>query len=233
MAAPTFVSYGASAFNTSTTPKTVAISVTAGDRIVVISVAESGNGGAINTAPTGGSETYTQVATLGTSNLDGRAIAWTATAASTQSYSVSAVRPSGNSAQFWGCMVWVWRDSNGFGTIGAPTVNSTSNLVTLTTAQANSGLCVASADYASIDGTTRTRRTVNSSTGAEDVYGRASTNYAWYGQHYLDTGSVGSITAGYSAPAAQTTATIAVEVRGTASAATIPPSLIMQTRRPF
>ena len=219
MAAPTFVSYGASVFNVSTTPKTVAISVTAGDRIVVMSLAESANAGATNTAPTGGSETYTQVASLGTDGNSARAIAWTATAASTQSYSVSCVRPCVNTSQLWGCMVWVLRDSDGFGAVGAPTVGSTSNSVALTTTQANSGLCVASSDWNAADGTTRTRRTINSSTGSEDQYFRDSAHYTVYAQRYTDPGAPGSVTAGYSAPTGQASAIIAVEVKGTAGGA--------------
>lgn len=221
MAAPTFVSYGASAFNTSTTPRTVAISVTAGDRIVVMSIGENAKDGATNTAPTGGGETYTQVATLGVNDTTGRAIAWTATAASTQSYSVSCVRPMVNTSMVWGCMVWVLRDSDGFGAVGAPTVSSTSNSVTLTTTQANSGLCIASSDWNAVDGTTRTRRTINSSTGAEDTYFRDSARYTVYGHRYTDTGSTGSVTGGYSAPTGQASAIIAVEVKGTSGAAAV------------
>lgn len=200
---------------------------------MVMSLAENAQSGAVNTAPTGGSETYTQVANLGTSVSTARAIAWTATAASTQSYSVSCVRPLG-AANFWGHVVWVLRDSDGFGAVGAPTVGTTSNSATLTTTQANSGLCVASTDWNAVDGTTRTRRTINSSTGAEDLYGRDSSRYTWYAQRYTDTGSTGSVTAGYSAPTGQASAIIAVEVLGTAGGApALPPYLIMQTRRPY
>jgi hypothetical protein len=231
MAIPTFVSFGASAFNTATTPKTVSITVQVGDRVVVMSLAESGNGGAVNTAPTGNSETYNQAATLGTDNSTARAIAWTMTTTGAATYNVSAVKPLTNSGN-WGVMVWVLRDSDGFGTVGAPTVGSTSNSVTLTTAAANSGLVVASSDWNAVDGTTRTRRTINSSTGAEDVYGRDSATYTWYGQRYTDTGAAGSVTAGYSAPTGQATATIAVEVKGTAAAGTTIPNLVTaQIRR--
>src|SRR6478609_4003366 len=227
MAIPTFVSFGSSAFNTSTSPKTVAISVTAGDRIVVMSLGEHAGSSAVNTAPTGGSETYTQAATLGTGATTARAIAWTATAASTQSYSVSCVRPMSSTTANWGCMVWVLRNSNGFGVIGAPTVDSTSNSVTVTTTQDNSALVIASSDFAAVDGTTRTRRTINSSTGAEDLYGMVSTSYTWYAQRYTDTGTAGSVTGGYSAPTGQTSAIIAVEVKGTAGGGpALPPELI-------
>jgi len=232
MAAPTFVSYGASVFNTPTTPKTVSISVNAGDRIVVMSKAEGiGGGSATNTAPTGGSETYSQGATLGTNSSHARAIAWTATAASTQSYSVSCVRPVTDTALWWGCEVWVWRDSDGFGAVGAPTVNSTSNSVTLTTTQANSALCIGSSDWNSADGASRTRRTINSSTGTERTYFRDSSHYAAYGQDYADCGSIGSVTGGYSAPGSQASAIIAVEVKGTAGGVVTPYGILIPPYR--
>jgi hypothetical protein len=129
--------------------------------------------------------------------------------------------------------VWVYRGSDGIGTIGAPTVGSTSNSVTLTTAGANSALCVGSADWNAADGTSRTRRTINSSTGAEESYYRDASRYTNYFSRYDDTGGAGSVTGGYSAPTGQQSAIIAVEVFGSAAAALLPPILIMQTRRPY
>jgi hypothetical protein len=129
--------------------------------------------------------------------------------------------------------VWVWRGSDGFGTGAAGTLTA-SNLVTLTTAAANSALCVASADWNGIDGTTRTRRTINSSTGTEESYFRDSVHYATYAQDYSDTGAAGSVSAGYSAPTGQSSAIIAVEVKGAAAGGpALPAELIMQTRRAY
>jgi hypothetical protein len=229
--APTFVSYGASVFNVTTTPKTVSVTVQNGDLLVVMSLAESAGGGAVNTAPTGGSLTYTQLATLGTTSAHARAIAWSAPATSGATFNVSAVYPLATANNWWGVAVWVWRDHNGTGTIGAPTVNSTSNLVTMTTAAANSALCVGSTDFAAADGTTRTRRTVNGSTGTEESYFRDSIHYGVYAQDYADTGAAGSISAGYSAPTAQTSAIIGVEVKAGAAPPAIPPIIVMPPRR--
>ena len=226
MVAPVFVSYGASVFNTSTTPKTVSVTVQTGDLLVVISVAQSANSPQ-TTAPTGGSLTYTQRASLGATTNDARAIAWTAPATSDATFSVSASRPS-IAGDLWGFNVWVLRSSDGIGAIGAPTVNSTSNSVTLTTTQDNSALCVASSDWNAADGTARTRRTINGSTGSEDTYFRDSTQYTTYAQRYTDCGAAGSVTAGYSAPTGQASAIIAVEVKGTVGGATyVPPTIIV------
>jgi fibronectin-binding autotransporter adhesin len=220
MAAPTYVSFGSTTFNTSSeATKTVSITTAVGDRIVVVTLGESGDG-ALTTAPTGGSLTYTQVANLGTASSSSRAIAWTATATAAATFTVTIARPTTSSGLKWGGMVWVWRASDGFGAVGAPTVGSTSNSVTLTTTAANSALCVASSDWNAVDGATRTRRTVNSSTGTENIYGRDSAAYTWYAQRYDDAGAAGSKTAGYSAPSGQNSAIIAVEVLGTASAPT-------------
>lgn len=226
---PTFVSFGASAFNTTTSPKTVSVTVQTGDILVVMSLDGGALGGAVNTAPTGGSLTYTQQATLGTTSSHARAIAWTAPATGGATFNVSAVMPTVTATE-WGVCVWVYRGSDGVGTIGAPTVNSTSNLVTLTTAQANSALVVGSADWNSIDGTTRTKRTINSSTGTEDLYGRDAAAYAWYAQHYDDCGAAGSVTGGYSAPTGQASGIIAVEVKGAAAVVGLP-ELTMAPRR--
>lgn len=220
---PTFVSYGASALNTSTTPKTVSVTVQTDDLLVVMSIEENAQGGATNTAPTGGSLTYTQRATLGTAGPTARAIAWTAPATSNATFNVSAVSPNNDTGTWWGVVVWVWRTHGGVGTIGAPTAGSTSNSVTLTTAGHNSALCVGSADWNAVDGTTRTRRTVNSSTGTERSYLRDSSRAGWYVQDYADTGAAGSVTGGYSAPTGQASAIIAVEVLGTTAAAAAPP----------
>src|SRR5574338_958941 len=133
MAAPTFVSSAASAFDTNTTPKTVSVTTQTGDRIVVISLGANA-ATAVNTAPTGNSNTFTERANLGTTTSHARAIAWTATEAAGATYNISAVRPAVGGI-IWGVQVWVWRNSDGFGAIGAPTVNSTSNSVTLTTTQ--------------------------------------------------------------------------------------------------
>jgi len=97
-----------------------------------MSLAASTATAAVNTAPTGNSETYTQVATLGSNNTTARAIAWEMTAASSATFNVSAVLPVTDTSILWGVMVWVYRASDGFGTVGAPTVGSTSNSVTLT-----------------------------------------------------------------------------------------------------
>jgi len=217
-----------SAFNTTTSPKTVSITVQTGDSIVVMCPDAGALGGAVNTAPTGGSLTYTQVASLGASSSDARNIAWTATANASTTFSVSAVMPT-SSATEWGCIVWVFRSAGGFGAVGAPTVNSTSNLVTFTTTGSNSAIVMSSGDWNGVDGTTRTSRTINASTGTEDLYGTDAAAYTWYGQHYADAGAAGSVSAGFSAPTAQATASIAVEILGTSTASATTRSPIVST----
>lgn len=228
---PTRVSYGASVFNTTTTPKTVNVTVQTGDRLVVASLGESGNVTNVTTAPTGGSLTYTQAASLGASS-DARAIAWTATASGNNTFDVSCVRPSSSTSVWWGCCVWVYRNSDGFGTVGAPALGTVSNTVTLTTTGDNSALVVVADDYNALDGSSRTGRTVNGSTGTEETYFFDSVHHTVYTRRWDDTGSIGSVTAGYSAPTGQDCAIIAIEILGTTSVS-LPPSLIMPTRRSY
>ena len=228
MAAPTFVSFALSdaTYVATTATKTIAPTLAVGDLVVVISL--SGNAGTpVNTVPSGSGLTFTQRATLGVAGTTSRAVAFTAVASTAGAITVTITRPA--AVQAWQAYLWVWRNHGGVGAIGAPTVGTTSNSATLT-CSANSGLSVGSADWASVDGTSRTRRTINASTGTEDGYFRNTTDYAAYGSHYLDTGAAGSVTAGYSAPTGQQSAIIAVEVLGTNA---IPPILIMQTRRAY
>lgn len=230
MAAPTFVSYADSGFNSTTTPKTLGVTTQAGDRLAVVAIVENGLSSS-STAPTGNGNTFGQGAAIGTTDQVCRAIAWTCTEVAGGTYNISVPRPSSAVNLFWGAAVAVWRDSDGFGNIGAPTAGSTSNLVTFTTAQANSGLFILSGDWNSADGTTRTRRTINGSTGTERVYFRDAARYSVYGQTYADTSAVGSVSGGYSAPTGQASAIIAVEIRGTAGGApALPPHLVMAQR---
>jgi len=228
---PTRVSYVASVFDTTTTPKTVSVTVQTGDRVLVASVAANGTGGATNTAPTGGGETYTQLATLGVDTNNSRNIAWSMTATSAQTFNISAVRPLVNTSTIWGVLAWVYRGSDGFGAVGAPAVGTTNGLATFTTQAANSAVLAFSADWNAVDGTTRTRRTINASTGTEETYYRNSVEYTVYTQRYDDAGAAGSVSAGYSAPTGQKSAIIAVEIKGAAAGAAALPELVMPQMR--
>jgi hypothetical protein len=225
MALATRVSFGSSAFNSNTTPKTVSVTVNTGDILVAMAFGANATT-PVTTAPTGGSISWTQISSQGSGSSQARGIGWHGTSGSNQTFSVSCVRPATNT-DYWGCMVWVYRDSDGVGALAGNI--AVSNTITLTTTQANSTLLVGSGDWNAVDGASRTRRTVNGSTGTEELYGRDSAQYSWYGQRYDDAGSIGSVTGGYSAPSGQASAIIAVEIKGTTGGggpAPRPPTII-------
>ena len=228
MAAPTFVSYGASAFNSTTTPKTVSVTTQTGDRLLVIAYVESGSL-PTTTAPTGNSNTFTQIDNYPSSNDNtvGRHIAWSCTEASGTTYNVSCSRPSSDTAVWWGCEVWIYRDSDGFGAVATATSAGTAS-VTITTTQANSAVCMGGVDWNAVDGASRTAQTVNSSTGTEGTYFRDSTRYTVYTRRWDDVGSAASKTVGYSAPSGQKFAGVAVEIKGTSAVA--PPQIVIPSR---
>lgn len=101
---------------------------------------------------------------------------------------------------------------------------------TLTTAAANSVVDWLSADWAAVDGTTRTYR----SSATEQSYHNAGigTAYAVYFAHQ-SAGAAGSQIYGLTAPTGQTPSLAAIEIQDSGSAPAIPPFLTMQTRRSY
>lgn len=214
MATPIFVSYVATVFNTSTSPKTAAVSVQTNDVIVVGGAAESGDL-TIGT-PSDTVNTYTSRQTVDSGASSESVVAmWTAVAASSTSLTVS-VSSSGAAGKNYGFGVWVWRQasvgtsaSNGpnGGTAGAPSQ-------AITTGAASSGLSVISDDWNAVDGTSRTWRSVNGVAATEDTYARDAATHAVYAGHHLNAGVAGSATVGLSAPGGQKYSIAVVEVLG-------------------
>jgi lysophospholipase L1-like esterase len=194
-----------------TATKTITLTLAVGD-IVVIQAIGPASASPVATQPSGTGLTWTTRASLGAAGTVARNICFTATATVAGSIVITVTRPIGSAA--WQAYAWQYRNASGIGAVGAPTVGTTSNLVTFTTLADNSAIAVGSSDWNASDGTTRTRRPVNGNAGTEDAYFFASGNYTTYAQHYADSGIAGSITAGYSAPASQQSAIIGVEVQG-------------------
>lgn len=120
-----------------------------------------------------------------------------------------------NASQVGGAGLWVWRDSDGIGTrIGAASATATAPSLAITTCAANSALCMFNLDWTAADGTSRTYRTINGSTGTEDRYHRTAGAYGIYAMHYLDAGAQGSKTGGMTAPATQNWTLLLCEVLG-------------------
>lgn len=229
MAAPTRVSATPSAFNTSTSPQTVAgVAVQAGDLITVRGIGEDGQ--VVWTTPTSAGLAFTPLGDVGTNGASSRVTVWSADIASPGTISV-AMSDTGATG-WWGFLVTVWRDHAGIGQVatvnGGTSPNSAS--LAITTTAANSALEFAFGDWNAIDGTSRTYRSVNGSAATEDSYFRDSAHFAAYAAYYADAGAIGSYTVGTTAPTGQKYTVVAVEVKGGATVAASP---IIRTFNPI
>lgn len=213
MPAPTFVAEYETLWTGTTTPKTASVTTAVGDVLVVVAMLEN-HLGTLST-PTGGTGlTWTlrqEVAASPSSDWCGVYV-WTATATTAETFTLSIAR--GGTAVVWGFNCLRFSGSDGIGassktnTTGAPSLG-------LTTTGANSAIVVANADWAALDGTSRTWRTVNGSVGNENTYFRSSTTYGVYANRHMDAGAAGANTVGLSAPTGQSYSIAAVEVLGT------------------
>lgn len=214
---PTFVAEYETDWSQTTTPKTVSVTVTAGDTLAIFAM--TGDGAFTLATPTGGGLTYTLqqsvvVAAFGTVYL------WTAPAPGSQTFTMS-ITQSGGSA-FWAYNCLRFSGSAGVGASNKTNVNGAAPSLGLTTTGANSAIVVANVDWNAVDGTTRTWRTAGSS-ATEQTYFRDPANYTVYGAYHADSGAAGAKTVGLSAPAGQKYSIAAVEILGSSSTPTPPP----------
>lgn len=191
----------------SSTPRTVSLSVQAGDLIVV--KANSRYNGAANhiQTPTGGGLTYTLQQSIEDVAGHSNAYIWTATSPTTQTFTLSIL---GGNYVYWTFEVKVWRNHGGVGTSAKKYASATTSL-SMTTTGDNSAVELLDVDYSAKDGTSRAWLT---SAGAftESTYQYNSGVLTVYAGHHADVGALGSKTFGMSAPAAQVPSLIAVEV---------------------
>jgi hypothetical protein len=219
MAAPTFVAAYNSAYNTTTSPKTVSVTTQPGDVLVVYGGTE--NGTASLDTPTGNGLTYTLEQSIVLDINWGDAHLWTATDNTGGTNWTLSVSRTGATDKQWGFSCLVFRDSSGVGASSKTNVNGTAPSLGLTTTQADSAIVVFNNDWNALDASSRTWRTVNSITpssgnGLETTYVYSSGFYTVFGAYYNDVGTAGSKTLGLSAPGGQKYSILAVEVKGIA-----------------
>jgi hypothetical protein len=203
-------------FNTNTTPKSVSVAVTAGDRIVIYGM--TGNDLTTIGVPTDGVNTYAPVAAGNIIVTDFcAAYMWTTTAGTSTTLNISATR-GGSGGDHWGLGCFVHNGSDGIGASAKGNVNNNVPSVNITTTQVNSALMVISADWNALTGA-RTWRTVNGITPTagntlETTYVADSGVYTVYAARYDDAGTVASKTVGLTAPTAEKYSCMVVEVKG-------------------
>jgi hypothetical protein len=220
MAGPTFVAAYNADWSSITWPDTVTPTTQAGDRIVVLASCEESSGNPIST-PTGNGVTFTLAQSFTTSNFC-CVYAWTGTDSAGGTAWTLSVTKTGSGV--WGFVALVFRGSDGFGASNVGSGTSGGPSLGLTTTQADSAIVAISSDWNAADGASRTWRTVDGITptlgnGLEKNYFRDSIHYATYAALWNGaSAAAGAKTVGLSAPTGQKWSTVAVEVKGTASA---------------
>lgn len=208
--APTFVAQYATAFNTTTTPKTAmsAVTINSGDVLIAVAANEG------NTFAVSLSEDGAATATIRQSSVEGSysaAFCWSYVAPSnetlTASFEASGDWFGGNIIRFSGS-AGVGASNIAIGDTGNPSID-------LTTTQANSAIVVIVTDWNANSGQqTFTNNFSGTPTALTDYPGDAA-HYGVAIAYFPDAGAIGSKTIGMSAPTGQKWTIIAIEVKGT------------------
>lgn len=222
MAAPNFITHTATAFNTTTTPKTASVAVQAGDVLVAFEItADSAN--AVGSTPTndGAALTWTlQQSNVVTSPGNVGQSTWTAIADTTRTIVVTfAASPS---TVIWGADVQVWRGAS-VGTSTKVTSGSGAPTLNITTTQANSAIIVSIGDWAAVVGAPTWRTNAGAFTSTVEQAGDGA-SYSARGGYHADAGAVGTYAVGVTAPAGETFSIIALEIKGVAGS----PDVVLQ-----
>lgn len=220
MAAPTRVSSAATAWNATTSPKTLDVAVQSGDWLVIVGI--TGDASTTLNTPTGGSLTY---ASQVTSTASSRCLTqqWTANATSSTTVTVSVT--SGNTSNAWGFAAIVFRGSDGPGATATSTQSGAQSdaIVSITTTHANSAVVWADGDWAAVDGATRSYETGTASTATELVYFRDAAIYGVYIVTHADAGTAGAKSVGTTLPDGQDWSVSALEIKGSAASGSAGP----------
>lgn len=222
MTAPTFVSRTATAFNSTTSPKTTAtIAVQSGDVLVASAGAESDFSTVttvVNIATASGSTsawTQQELSPYTSTTTHAYLRTWTATATATGNITVSFTR-SATALEFGG-IVHVFRNSGGIGAkdFFDNDTAASAPLDTISTTALNSSLVYFSADWNQNTTGGAAAFTSNAGTPVSDLTDQTSAGGAWYYScHLADAGSIGSKTLGMSAPTGQRFLLSVIEVLG-------------------
>jgi fibronectin-binding autotransporter adhesin len=216
---PTFVAeYEVSDWQITTTPRTMSVTVAAGDYLVVIAGTEESNN--LQT-PTGGGLTYTLQQQVTVSSYAGVSI-WTAPCASSQTFTLSVAITGG---QAFGFNVLRFSGCSGIGASNKTNAASGTPSLGLTASGDNSAIVCIDTDWNAADGASRAWRSINGITptagnGLEVTYSRNASRYTVYGAYWSDAGTAGSKTVGLTTPG-QKYAIAAVEVLGVAGSSTV------------
>jgi hypothetical protein len=198
----------ASGFTTSTTPKTLSITVTAGDVLLITQVSGDPNN-QVWATPTGGGLTYIP---LQSQSPNGQLQVWSATAGTSQTFTMTAAVTANPFNTQWGFFVYQFTGVSAVGASATAMNNSVAPSIGLTTTVSHSAIFMVDVD-ANVSTSAATYLTgpgtFTELTHVTTVGGGAFT--VW-GGWYPDSGTAGAKTAGMSAPT-QTYGIIVVELQ--------------------
>lgn len=211
MAAPTYVNQYATAFNTTTTPKTAmsAVAISSGDVLVAVAACEATQ--TISLTENGAASATLQQSR--TASGYAAIIGWTYVAPANETITVSF---SGGAGNYFGGNVIRFSSSSGVGASNLAYAASGNPSVSLTTTQDNSAIVVIVTDYNAKSGAQTFTNNFSGTPSALTDYPGDGSTYGVAIAYFPDAGTAGSKTVGMSAPTGQKWMIIAIEVKGTA-----------------
>ena len=206
---PNRSSFAATLFTGLGATATIGGTVNTGDLVIIMSVGADA-ASPVNTPPAITGATFIELANLGSTASEGRICAWYARADSGGGVTATVSRPSSNVQ--WGAFAWVYRNHNGIGKVATALAKTTDSVI-LPRSGANSALLFGSSDWNGITGT-RTRRTINSSTGVEEGFTQQAGVYSAYAIRYDNGGNPAPTgqEGGNSAPGSTKSNVVGVEI---------------------
>jgi hypothetical protein len=220
---PTFVAEYESAWNTTTTPKTVTPTIAPNDCLVIAGMtANDTTQVATPTDNLGTHLTYNLLQTIQVTDYCYLRL-WTAIVAGGQSGSFTLSMARAGSADDWGlnCLRFSGVDAVGASNKANAEVSSGGQNFSFTTERENSVVVVFAADWTADSGTP-TWRTVNgitptSGNGLRVTFQAITSVYTVHGAYYTDAGAAGANAYGASVPIDQKYSIAAVELKGVVS----------------
>ena len=230
MAAPSFIAEAETAWNTDTSPKTTGnLTVETNDILVAVGITETWFTPSSPTLTISDNQTpdltWTNQETIAITDYCSVYI-WTASSNFAGTLTVTFTKATG--AVWFGGNVLQFRSSDGIGAAEKENAATGEADVAITTTQADSAIVVAIGDWNAVDGATRAYNTATAGAFTEQSYFRDSVHYTLYVGYHAGAGAIGAKTVGLTDPNGTKYAIAAVEVKGTAAAASLPrPPLVV------
>jgi hypothetical protein len=198
----------ASVFNTSASPKTLSITVTAGDVLLITQVSDDPNN-QVWATPSGGGLTYIP---LQSQSPNGMIQVWSATAGTSQTFTLTATVTTNPFNTQWGFFVYQFTGVSAVGASVSAANNSLAPSVSITTTVSHSAIFMVDVDA----NASAVAATYLTGPGAFTEITHSTTSgsgpFTIWGGWYPDSGTAGAKTVGMSAPT-QTYSIIAVELQ--------------------